>query len=138
MGASGKPGTSLQAFRDFCPQAMINGTDIDERILFEEQRIKTFFVDQTDPSTFERLKADVSGDFDLVIDDGLHSPNANIESLRFGLQIVRPGGWVVIEDIAKEATDIWKLVAALLPLSRFNCRLYEAAGAMVFAVNRLH
>ena len=41
MGASGKPGASLRAFRDFCPQAQVFGADIDRRILFEEDRIRT-------------------------------------------------------------------------------------------------
>ncbi len=56
MGIFGKPGASLRAFRDFCPNAEIYGADIDKRILFLEERIKTFYVDQTNTNTFKQLK----------------------------------------------------------------------------------
>jgi hypothetical protein len=136
MGLGGKPGATLRAFRDHCVNASIYGADIDKRILFEEERIATYFVDQTDPTTLNRLLASLSKTFDLVIDDGLHSPNANVESLRFGLQIIRKGGWVVVEDIAREAITLWQVVAALLP-SRYCPYLFNADGAVVFAVQRL-
>ena len=136
MGVTGKPGASLRAFRDYCPSASIYGADIDKRILFEEERIKTYYVDQTNPATFDKLLPELPRSFDLVIDDGLHSPNANVESLRFGLGIVRQGGWVVIEDIGSEAACIWQVVAALLP-SRYRSYLFNADGGVVFAVKRL-
>jgi hypothetical protein len=44
----GRPGASLRAFKEFLPHATIIGADIDKRILLEEPRIQTFFVDQTD------------------------------------------------------------------------------------------
>src|SRR5437868_3571150 len=39
MGSSGRPGSSLRAFRDFLPTAKIFGADVDRRILFSEDRI---------------------------------------------------------------------------------------------------
>ena len=53
---------------------------IDRRILFHEDRISTFWVDQTDPNSLDALAAQL-GDikFDLIIDDGLHLPHANSE-----------------------------------------------------------
>jgi hypothetical protein len=136
MGSEGRPGASLRAFRDFLPNAKIYGADIDRGILFMENRIATFYVDQTDPATFAELGASVPSDLDLVIDDGLHSPNANIETLKFGLGKIREGGWVVIEDIGSDAIPIWELVAAVLP-ERFQCCLFQAQGALLFAVKRL-
>lgn len=137
MGREGKPGASLRAFRDYCPNALVFGADIDERILFEEDRIKTFYVDQTDPKSFDNLLAKTPGDFDLIIDDGLHSPHANITSLEFGLKKVRKHGWVVIEDIYPEAIDVWQVVAAILPKDTYETHLFDADGGLVFAVKRL-
>ena len=37
--------------------------------------------------------------FDVVIDDGMHSIGASLNTLYFGLRHVRPGGFVVVEDI---------------------------------------
>ena len=46
MTANGVPGASLRGWRDYFWNAQIYGADIDERILFEEDRIKTYHVDQ--------------------------------------------------------------------------------------------
>jgi hypothetical protein len=137
MGARGKPGASLRAFRDHCPKANIYGADIDDRVLFAEERIETFYLDQTDPISFHNLLMRLPARFDLVIDDGLHSPHANIASLRFGLQIVKEGGWVVVEDISSEAICLWQVISALLPSSRYEPHIFKADGAIIFAVQRL-
>jgi len=135
MGRLGKPGASLRAFRDFLPNAEIYGADIDQRILFREERITTFFVDQTDPSSFEQLRQNVGTDFDLIIDDGLHSPNANLSVLVFGLSRLKQGGWIVIEDINRIALPLWQVVATLLP-TEFNPYIVEGRVHLAFAVQR--
>ncbi len=137
MGASGRPGASLRAYRDLCKAARIFGADVDRRILFSEDRISTFFVDQTVPSTLDGIRHELPDCFDLVIDDGLHSPNANIASLHFGLQIVKIGGWVVVEDISHEALSLWQVVSSIIPPTKYRCRLFEARTTLVFAVQRI-
>jgi hypothetical protein len=47
MGVNGQPGASLRVWRDYFQNAEVFGADIDRGILFEEQRIRTFYVDQT-------------------------------------------------------------------------------------------
>jgi SAM-dependent methyltransferase len=136
MGPAARPGASLRAFRDFCPNAVVYGADIDARVLFQEERIKTCFVDQTSSPSLQQLCDKLPADFDLVIDDGLHSPHANIEALKFGLRIVRAGGWVVIEDICPDAEPVWQVVAALLP-PRYRSHLYSCDNGLLFAVVRL-
>jgi len=137
MGLWGYPGASLRAFRDFLKSAMIFGADIDKRILFEDERIQTFFVDQTDPLTLTELGKSIPSNLDLVIDDGLHSPNANIETLKFGLTKIKIGAWVVVEDIALDALPLWEVVSALLP-SNYEPHIFRGESALVFAVKRLH
>lgn len=135
MTHEGTPGASLRAFRDFCPNAHIWGADVDRRVLFEEDRITTRFIDQTNPATVDALLNELPSAFDLVIDDGLHSPHANIESLRFGLRLVRPGGWVVIEDIGSPALPLWQTVSALLP-DMYRARIFDAQGRIIYVVRR--
>jgi hypothetical protein len=137
MGLWGYPGASLKAFRDFSKSAMIFGADVDRRILFQEERIRTFFVDQTDPVTFSELGKSIPSNLDLVIDDGLHSPNANIETLKFGLSKVRIGAWVVVEDIGPEALPVWEVISALLP-SNYEPHIFRAPSVLVFAVKRIN
>jgi hypothetical protein len=132
MGRGGKPGASLRAFRDYLPNAAICGADIDSRILFLEERINTVWVDQTDNSSFGELRGCAEG-FRLLIDDGLHSPNANLAVLLFGLPLLRPGSWIVIEDIVPDALPLWQLVGVLLG-EKFATYLVRTKTALVYCV----
>ena len=137
MGTTGRPGASLRAFRDYMPKAAIYGADIDRNILFSEQRINTGWVDQTKPATFDEMAAQLGCPlFDLIIDDGLHSSEANLNTIDFWLRSSTPGSWVVIEDIAERSLDIWHTAAALLALSGHRCRLIRTRDSYLFLANR--
>ena len=112
--AAYRPGASLRAWRDFLPSAEIYGADIDRDILFQEERISTHYVDQTDATSWQDLARALPPHLDMVIDDGLHAIHTQLASLLFGLEHVRPGGWVVIEDITLRTQPVWDLVAHLL------------------------
>lgn len=134
MGAGGCPGASLRAFREVLPKAKIFGGDVDRRILFQDGQIQTAYVDQS-KNDFEELRALVGNDvIDLVIDDGLHSPIANLHTLLFGLSVVRPGGSVVIEDIKFLARPFWHVVASLLRPKYPMCIFVHARGGCLFVV----
>ena len=103
-GAGYRPGASLRAWRDALPNSHIFGADIDESILFNnEERIRTARADQLDPGSLLAVyELYGAAPFDLLIDDGLHSSGANLNTLLFGLRsAVRRGGWVVIEDLRR-------------------------------------
>jgi hypothetical protein len=130
MGRYGSPGASLRAFRDYLPEAKILGGDIDRKILFEEERISTGFVDQLDATSFGRLFDAVRAtDVDLLIDDGLHSTEANLNTLGVGLSRVRPGGFIVIEDIPHRSLDVWRLVSRLLAQAGVPSMIVDCPGA---------
>ena len=79
MGLDGKPLASLRAWRDYFKNANIYGADIDKNILKNEEGIKTFYVDQTDPTTIKEMFRDIGiSKFDIILEDGLHEYNANI------------------------------------------------------------
>jgi SAM-dependent methyltransferase len=114
MGAAGKPGASLRAFQDFFPNATVMGADIDKEILFSEQRIRTFYLDQLNVESFAALSDTIGSDFDLVIDDGLHAVDANLNVLHFFIPLLKHGGYAVIEDIPKAAIPFWLMMVRLL------------------------
>jgi SAM-dependent methyltransferase len=134
MGYDGKPGASLRALRDYLPRAHVFGADVDRRVLFAEERITTFFVDQTNLETVRALGRQLP-ELDLVIDDGLHSPNANIAVLMLAITKLKEGGWVVIEDIVPSALPIWQVVASMMP-KNFESSLIRTGGGMVFVARR--
>jgi len=137
MGKEGMPGASLRAFRDFCMNAEIMGADIDKRILFKEDRIKTFYVDQTSNISLDNLKEKFSNKFDLIIDDGLHSPDANINTIRIATTLIKKGGSIVVEDINSKAIDIWITISNLLPTNIYKSQIIEAEGALLFLIQRI-
>jgi hypothetical protein len=98
MGSHGKPGASLRAWRDYFPKAQIYGADIDKDILFNEHRITTFYCDQTSTSSLQEVIKEIP-DMDVIIDDGLHTFNANISMLHSFIHKLKIGGVYIIEDV---------------------------------------
>jgi hypothetical protein len=139
MSKFGTPGASLRAFRDFLPNALIYGADFDKNILFEEDRIKTFFVDQTDISTFEPLYTSINQPIDVIIDDGLHAPNANIASLLFALKKTSNQNecWIIIEDITEPAVDVWKVISSLLPRKFYHTYIIKSKSSYMFVCHKI-
>jgi hypothetical protein len=100
MGLDGRPGASLRVWREYFPNAQIVGGDIDRNILFEEERIKTFYVDQTDPKAIAELWDQVGlKDFDFMIDDGLHTYEAGICLFENSISRLSKDGVYCIEDV---------------------------------------
>jgi hypothetical protein len=114
MGPSGQPGSSLRAFRDFFYNAELTGVDIDREILFHEKRISTHYLNQLDELSFQELSLKVGDGFDLMIDDGLHTIDANLNSLNFFLPKLARGGYAVVEDIPAAATPVWLMMCRVL------------------------
>lgn len=98
MGPNGRPGASLRAWRDYFPLATIYGADIDPGILFEEDRIRTLYCDQTAP-TVVRAMWEALPDMDIIIDDGLHTFDANVTFFETSIHKLSPAGLFIIEDI---------------------------------------
>jgi hypothetical protein len=105
MGPDGVPGASLRGWRDYFPNATIIGADVDSRILFMEDRIKTHYVDQHNPKTIQDLWSAYSDIlFDVIIDDGIHDmpsrPSGNVTLFENSIHKLRPNGYYIIEDVA--------------------------------------
>ena len=120
MGTNGKPGASLMAFRDFFKNARIYGADIDKNILFKDYRIKTSYVDQTSEASIRKLFKKFGKNFDLIIDDGMHSPLANLNVILSSVEYLKKGGCLVIEDINHNSIFIWKTISSIIGIKHKN------------------
>lgn len=108
-----RPGGSLRAFRDYCPKATVLGLDIQPDTQFFDERIETGICDTTDGLSVAKFFAFRERALDLVIDDGLHTPSAQLATLVNFQDKVNVGGIYVIEDIflgSPMFTD-WRTVA---------------------------
>ena len=100
MGVNGKPGASLRIWRDYFPNAEIIGADIDREVLFEEERIKTYYMDQTDPAAIAAFWQEAGmTDIDLMVDDGLHEFHAGVCLFENSIDKLAEHGIYIIEDV---------------------------------------
>lgn len=134
MGLGGRPGASVRAFRDWAPNATVVGADVDRGILFEEERITTHWVDQTDPASLKALAEKAGGGYDLIIDDGLHLPHANFNTLEALLPALSASGTLVIEDIDPIHLHYWHAAAEVL--AHYDTYLSERRGGYIFVVRK--
>ncbi len=105
MGVNGKPGASLKIWRDYFPNAQIIGIDVDQSILFGEERIKTFACDQTSADDIANVVelADLKDrSVDVIIDDGLHEFHAGITLFENLQKCLSADGIYVIEDVSRQ------------------------------------
>ena len=135
MGSFGNPGASLRAFRDYFENAEIFGADIDRDILFTEERISTLYLDQLSPKQFNEDLKSIGSDFDLVIDDGLHAIDANLNILFCFAPLLKTGGFIVIEDIPKAAAPFWLTMARFIS-DQGQSWLIDTKGGMLFVFQK--
>ncbi len=115
MGPGGRPGASLRAWRDMGESIEVVGLDVDRKVLINEDRISSFYLDQLDMQTWASIPTIVTeAGFDLIVDDGLHAPLANLNTVISCLPLLKKGGVIVIEDIPKRALPVWTLAKRLI------------------------
>jgi len=138
MGQLGIPGASLRAFRDINKDFHIIGADVDPRILFSEERIETTLLDQTNDSSWAEFKQYLHGrKFDLIIDDGLHSPIANLNTVKYLLDDLKPNGVLIVEDIHKRSLPVWEIFE-VLTFDRLKLQILKTKAAYVAVITKLN
>ena len=93
-------GASQRVLQEYFHNAHIFAADIDNKILFKDNRISTFYVDQLNQeSIIEMWKKINKKNFDLIIDDGLHTLDAGLIFFKHSFSYLKSGGLYVIEDV---------------------------------------
>lgn len=106
MGIRGNPGASLRVWKDYFPNAKIYGADIDRNILFNSERIYTYYVDQLDVASVQNMWLEINEtNFDIIIDDGLHTSEAGISLFTNSISYLSEIGIYIIEDVKKDQYD---------------------------------
>jgi hypothetical protein len=127
-----RPGGSLRAWRDCCPQARILGLDLQPDTQFAETRIDIAICNSTDAVAVARVLADRDFcDIDLIIDDGSHAALDQLATLDSTWPFLKPGGLYVIEDVGGNSImkhrDRFKAAigySLILGASLFNNRVF--------------
>jgi hypothetical protein len=100
MTLDGKPGASLRVWRDYFINSQVYGADIDKNILFKEDRIHTYYVDQTNQLSINKMWININKDnFDVIIDDGLHTLEGGLTLFENSFNKLKKNGIYIIEDV---------------------------------------
>lgn len=96
-----RPGTSLYGWSEYFKNGKIYGADIDISSLFNTDKIKTFYCDQTKPYIIRQMWDNKYLDFkfDIIIEDGYHSFDANVNFFENSYHKLKNDGVYIIEDI---------------------------------------
>jgi hypothetical protein len=100
-GRNALGGASMRMWYDYFPQASIFGADIHDASFLDNDRVRTFRVDQGERDELVAMAEQVPGGFDVVIDDGSHRPDH--QQITFGalFPYLKPGGVYFIEDLMR-------------------------------------
>jgi cephalosporin hydroxylase len=90
-------GESLRLWEEYFPNATIYGIDIVKARCYNSDRVKTFYGDSTDKQFVESTFKDM--EFDMIIDDGSHRMNYQINTFNLFYKYIKEGGYYIIEDI---------------------------------------
>ena len=137
MGRKYKPGASLRSWKEFLPDAEIYGADFDSKTLFHEDRISTYLVDQREKRSLEVLAGKFQEcSIDLIIDDGLHSPLANIITISECLEMLKVGGYLVTEDIPTRSLPVWEMYLHRLS-DNLEAHMYKFRKAHLLQIKKI-
>jgi predicted O-methyltransferase YrrM len=95
-------GGSLRMWRDYLPNAVLHGIDVDARTLAYQDEVpnsQVRLVDQGSTAALEAFVAELGGNYDFILDDGGHTMVQQIVSFEVLWPQVMPGGVYAIEDL---------------------------------------
>jgi hypothetical protein len=111
-------GRSHLMWKDYMPNAMIYGLDIDAGCLAIKQDRIHIEVGSSTNDNFSNKFCYTNGPFDVIIDDGCHCSSAQIKTFELFFQHVIKGGLYIVEDLH---TSYWK---DFTPLGEKTCVSY--------------
>lgn len=98
-------GHGMQSFLDYFPNGQIYGLDIFTRMspddvpALQNPRAHWAKVDTTTSKTSSILSTKFGVEYDYILDDGAHHPEANLLTFRNCIPYLKSGGIYIIEDV---------------------------------------
>lgn len=100
-------GDSVKLWENYFPSAELHFIDISlNNVQYFSNRSHYHLVDQANIPALQLFAHSVSGEFDIIIDDGGHTQIQQISSFLALFPFVKKGGYYVVEDLH---TSYWKL-----------------------------
>jgi hypothetical protein len=94
------PGASIQMWTEFFSNIDFIGFDINPSCKnFEKENVRIFIGDQSVSEDLERCVVEYGGDYDIIIDDGLHTHLHQTKSFESLYPHLKVNGLYIIEDL---------------------------------------
>lgn len=128
-------GGSLRMWKDYFPQALIYGMDVNPETIFTEDRIQTFHGDQASPAVIRKI-AESCGPFDLIVEDGSHKPDHQVMNAEILMPYLNPGGLYIIEDVNPPVCEVSSrlpfehTIVEHLPLGIHKTSYYQSGSCL--------
>lgn len=98
-------GCSVRGWSDYFPNARITASDVNVDYLVNEGRIESHICDQDNAGSIQDMWLSIGDrEFDIMIDDGKHELESNLNFLVNSIQRLRKGGIFIIEDLTDRTT----------------------------------
>lgn len=99
-------GESVKLWEAYFQNAELHFVDIDPDMpRYRSERSLYHFADQADVDAMKALAQKIGGNFDIIIDDGGHRMDQQINSFHALFPALKSGGFYIIEDLH---TSYWK------------------------------
>lgn len=99
-------GESTQAWVDYFPNAIVYGLDVFTRVpmnqipILNHPRVRSIRGSSIDITITEEIRKKWPGvKFDIIIDDGLHTPRANADTFKHLFPLLKDTGAYYVEDV---------------------------------------
>ncbi|MGK5594566.1 MAG: hypothetical protein ACSNEK_04325 [Parachlamydiaceae bacterium] len=100
-------GCSVKMWEQYFPKGDLYFIDItDKDIEYHSPRSKYFFLDQANVEQLRAFTKEAGEDFDIIIDDGGHRMDQQLNSFIVLFPTLKSGGLYIIEDLC---TSYWKI-----------------------------
>jgi hypothetical protein len=122
------PGSSLRVWRDFFPNAVVHGADLNQEAVDHavSNQILTYRFNQLESKQISNLFATLP-EFEVIIDDGFHDIRSNTCFFENTIRNLKENGIYIIEDVQtkqleifKETIKKWKTIHNKLKFRLFN------------------
>ncbi len=114
-------GPGLRMWRDFFPNAMIYGAEIDDKRIFKDNRIEVIKCDHSSEKNLRELIKKTGADLDFVVEDGSHKPEDQILTCLTLMPLLKDDVIYIIEDVA-DLNIIKSLTAYEIEVPKLNRR----------------
>lgn len=121
-------GAGILALKEYFFDSYLWGVDIDPATFInnDKQIVKCDKVDQLNLNSLKNNAADFKVKFDLIIDDGWHHPESQLNSLIAYLPYLNKNGIYIVEDIVhKDYFKLFSGVKKVLKSKNFNVSYYN-------------